>query len=257
VERARGNDPAGMDVDAAFDSPVNAHGVDWVDVRCWIVRCLMLSCFGSLCAGQAQFNTSEFSAFAERDSGLSPGDPLTLPRQGLLRRIQGAVEQHAAVLVAGPPGSGKTGLIHLLFQAFTLSKRPFVNFPLSGHVGTQLSLLQEQCLVQIKRKFPRSVRATSLLEVRQLGVEPLIVVDDAHLSEGFIESLVKAGFNVLAFASYNIDVIWNTPVVFRTKVRSAHSPCFPRFALMQNAVHSSALTTCDFPRKSNGISCIA
>jgi len=58
--------------------------------------------------------------------------------------------------------------------------------------------------VPIQRNFSPVVQAISLQEVPSLGVQPLIaVVVDAHSSEEFIESLVKAGLNVLAFASYN------------------------------------------------------
>ena len=163
---------------------------------------------------------------AERDSGVRLAHPLTLPREGLLWRIQDAVEHHAAVLVCGPPGCGKTALVCLLFQAFTLANRPFVLCSLSGLAGTEVHLLEQACLDQIKYTFSQCVQATSLEEVPILGVQPLSMIDDAYLSEGLIESVVKAGFNVLAFAFYNIDVTWATPVEFRTKVRS------PQMALM-------------------------
>jgi len=147
---------------------------------------------------------------AERDSGVNLADPLTLPREGLLRRIQNAVDQHAAVLVCGPPGSGKTALVTLLFQAFTLANRPFVLFSLPGNVGIEVPVLKTACLEQIKQTYSQAVQARSLEEVIIFGVE----------------SVVKAGFNVLAFASYNIDVTWAARVEFRTKVYS------PQIALM-------------------------
>ena len=162
------------------------------------------------------------------DQGVVVGHKFTLPRTELLLRIRNAAQANPPVLVAAPPGSGKSGLIDMLCHRTGLlhSKNiGFVRMNLVGRTDTPTASLEAECLALIRQVSPAAHRADALDQLLDLGVSPLIIVDDAQCSESFLSSLVKSRLRVLAFASYNVDVTWSTPYEFKNKV--IHTYCSP------------------------------
>ncbi len=141
-------------------------------------------------------------------SGLPPEPYLDPPRDSAFERLQSLVARRGFAVISGPPGSGKTALLHYLCATLNENHHQLTYVPFSFlERGQMLQYLASRMGLEPKRGISACLRAVQQHLHSIQPVNPVIVLDEVEQLETNTSHLVRCLLHDRADTAHHCTLI--------------------------------------------------
>ena len=167
-------------------------------------------------------------------TGLPPEPYLDPPRQSALEQLRSMVARRGFAVISGPPGSGKTALLHYLCATLNENHHQLIYVPFSFlERGQMLQYLAGRMGLEPRRGISACLRSVQQHLHTIQPVNPVIVLDEVEQLETGTSHLVRCLLHDRADTAHHCTLIMaGTESFVEQKLRlQVHEPLRQRITL--------------------------